>query len=156
MQKNDIIEKIRALVYNILQDNKIELIDITYRRESAGNVLRISADTENGITVDECAKVNGLISEVLDLSNLMEDRYIIEVSSPGLDRPLKGKNDFLRVKGKKIRVRTYMILENKKEFIGKLDDVTDREISVLTDSGIKFSIPFDKISLARLDYEDML
>jgi len=176
MQKNDTVEKIRPLVYNILQDNKIELIDITYRRESGGNVLRISADTDTGITIDECARMNEVISEALDESNLIEDRYILEVASPGLDRPLKAKSDFLRVKGEKIRVHTYAPVdtfdkpassgplsitpskrsasrgENKKEFTGKLEDVSDGEISISTDSGVNVNIPFDKIASARLDF----
>ena len=85
--KNDIIEKIKPLIYNILQDNKIELVDITYRRESGGNVLRILADTDSGITIGECARMNSIIGDALDVSNLIEDRYTLEVSSPGLDRP---------------------------------------------------------------------
>ncbi|MDP3790352.1 MAG: ribosome maturation factor RimP [Candidatus Omnitrophota bacterium] len=152
MQKNDIIDKIKVIISNILQRNGIELIDITYRRESGGNVLRISADTENGITIGECAKMNEVISEALDESNIIEDKYILEVSSPGLDRPLKTKNDFLRAKGKKIRVHTYMPIDNKKEFIGNLEDANEKEASVLTDSGTRVSISFDKISSARLDF----
>jgi len=153
MQKNDVIDKIKDIVSNILQDNGIELIDITYRRESGGNVLRISADTERGITIDECARMNEIISDALDESNVIEDKYILEVSSPGLDRPLKLKNDFLRVKGKKVRVHTYMAIDNKKEFIGNLEDASEKEVSILTDSGARVAIPFDKISSARLEYE---
>ncbi len=155
MQKDILLEKVRELVSNILQDNGIELIDITYRRESAGNVLRISADTERGITIDECARMNETISDALDESNIIEDKYILEVSSPGLDRPLKSKNDFLKAKGKRVRVHTYMVIDNKKEFIGNLEDANEKEVSILTDSGARVAIPFDKISSARLEYESM-
>jgi ribosome maturation factor RimP len=152
MQKNDTIEKVRRIVHNILQDNGIELIDITCRRESGGNVLRVSADTENGITVGECARMNGLISEALDALNLIEDRYILEISSPGLDRPLKTKADFVRYKGKKVRVHTYAPIEGKKEFIGILQEVDDEKISMLEAGGVEVSIDLDKMSSARLDF----
>ena len=152
MQKSDIVDKVRDIVSNILQRNNIELIDIIYRRESGGNVLRISANTETGITIGECARMNSVISETLDEANIIEDKYVLEVSSPGLDRPLKTKTDFVRMKGQKIKVHTYMPIANKKEFIGKLDDVNDEEVSILTDSGVKVSVPFDKISSARLDF----
>lgn len=153
MQKNGVIDKIKDIASNILQRNGIELIDVTYRRESGGNVLRISADTERGITIGECARMNEIISEALDESNIIEDKYILEVSSPGLDRPLKSKNDFLKAKGKKIRVHTYMAIDNKKEFIGNLEGAGEKEISILTDSGARVAISFDKISSARLEYE---
>lgn len=152
MQKSDIIAKIEGIVSNILQRNGIELIDITYRRESSGNVLRISADTESGITIDECARMNTALSDALDASNIIEDRYILEVSSPGLDRPLRSKNDFSKAKGKKIRIYTYMAIDSKKEFIGMVGDAGQTEVSILTDNGERVTIPFDKISSARLDF----
>ena len=152
MHQPDIIEKVKPLIYNILQENKIELVDITYRRESGGNVLRILADTDSGITIGECARMNNVISDALDVSNLMEDRYIIEISSPGLDRPLKAKSDFLKARGKNVRVHTYTPVENRKEFAGKLEDIDDEKMSISIDNGIKISISFDKISSARLDF----
>lgn len=152
MQKNDIIDKVRNIVSNILQDNGIELIDITYRRESSGNILRILADTARGITIGECAKMNEMISSVLDESVVIEDRYILEVSSPGLDRPLKSKNDFLKAKGKKVRICTYAPINNRKEFIGSVEEVNDNSLTVLTDKGVKISIAFEKMSSAKLDF----
>lgn len=152
MHHLDIIEKIKTMVSNILQRNGIELIDITYRRESGGNILRISADTERGITIGECAKMNEIISSVLDESVVIEDRYILEVSSPGLDRPLKSKSDFLKAKGKRIRVHTYMAINNKKEFIGNLEDVSEKDVFMLTDDGARVVMFFDKISSARLEF----
>lgn len=152
MHRLDIIEKIKPIVSNILQRNGIELIDITYRRESGGNILRISADTERGITIGECAKMNEIISSVLDESVVIEDRYILEVSSPGLDRPLKSKNDFLKAEGKRIRVHTYMAINNKKEFIGNLEGVSEKDVFMLTDDGARVVMSFDKISSARLEF----
>ena len=174
MQKDDIVEKIRALVSNILQDNEIELIDITYRREGRGNVLRIFADTASGITVAECARINEMVGEALDKDDIIGERYLLEVSSPGLDRPLKTKNDFLKAKGKKVQLHTYVPVdtfdrlsitpskrsasrgENKKEFVGILEKVDGENVFILTGKGIKVSIAFDKIASARLHCDDLL
>lgn len=151
MQHPNIIDKVKVIASNILQDNGIELIDVTCRRESGGNILRVLADTERGITIDECARMNEMISDAMDESNVMEDKYTLEVSSPGLDRPLKLKNDFLRAKGRKVRVHTYTAIDNRKEFIGNLEDAGEKEVSILIDGGVRVAIPFDKISSARLD-----
>ncbi len=152
MQKNDIVEKIRTIVSNILQDNKIELIDITYRREGRGNVLRIFADTANGITVAECARINEIVGEALDKDDIIGERYLLEVSSPGLDRPLKTKADLVRQKGKKVRVHTYVPVENRKEFIGTLEEVDGENVFIVVEKGIKISIALDKIASARLHF----
>lgn len=152
MRHSDIIDKIKPIIHNILQDNGVELVDITYRRESAGNVLRVSADREAGITIDVCVSMNKIISNALDESALMEDRYILEVASPGIDRPLKSKDDFLKVRGKMIRVHTYMAIDRKREFTGILGDVREKEVFVLTDAGVMVTIPFDKISSAKLHF----
>src|SRR3989338_1423962 len=104
MQKTDIIDKVRPIISNILSDNKIELVSMTYRREGRDNVLRILADTAKGITAAECARVNEFISEALDREDIIGERYLLEVSSPGLDRPLKTKADFVKELGKKVRI----------------------------------------------------
>ena len=83
MQKNELQEKIKEITVNILAAHKIELVDIAYRKESKAKILRILADTETGITMDECAKMNKLIGEALDEKDLIDERYILEVSSPG-------------------------------------------------------------------------
>jgi ribosome maturation factor RimP len=152
MIEKKLLDRITKLVHNILQDNGIELIDIICRREGGGNVLRILADTESGITIDECAKVNELISEVLDKDNLIDESYLLEVSSPGLDRPLKTKADFLRQKGKKIRIHTYAPVEDRKEFIGVLEGFDGKDISILTEKGARISIALDKVASAKLHF----
>lgn len=156
MQDEDLLNKIRDIVSNIFRDNKMELVDITYRREGGVKVLRILADTETGITADECARMNELIGEALDKEDFIDESYILEISSPGLDRPLKTKQDFMRIKGKRIRVYTYTPIDKKKEFIGILEAVDDSSITVSDDSTKLTNIPFDKISKATLDYKDIL
>jgi len=156
MQKEELIERIRDTVSGIFNENKIELVDLTYRREGSVRVLRILADAEEGITADECTKMNEVVGEVLDREGFINDNYILEISSPGLDRHLKTKTDFLRVKGKKVQVYTYTPIDEKKEFIGSLEEVDDSGITLLAQDRYITQIPFDKISKATLDYKNLI
>jgi ribosome maturation factor RimP len=155
MQDELLIDRIRNIVSNIFRDNNIELVAITFKREGGTKILRILADKDNGITADECARMNEIVSEALDKEDFIAENYILEISSPGLDRPLKTKDDFLRIKGKRIHVCTFAPIGEKKEFIGNLESVDDSGITVHKDARLT-KIPFDKISKATLDYESLL
>ena len=156
MQKGDILEKTKSIIHNILRDNKIELVDIAYRKHGRNHVLSILADTDSGITADECARMNEVIGEALDKEDIIDGSYLLEVSSPGLDRPLKTKADLAKQKGKKIRVHTYMPVENKKEFIGILEEFNGEDILIVTEKGAKLSIAFDKVASVRLHCDDLI
>lgn len=156
MQEELLLQKVRDIVSNIFIDNKIELVDITYMREGGRRVLRILADTESGITVDECTRINEVIGEALDREDIMDANYILEVSSPGLDRPLKTRKDFLRIEGERIHVHTFAPIDGKKEFAGTLESVDEDGIVVGDDSAKLTKIPFVKISKATLDYKNIL
>ena len=156
MRDKHLLDKVCDIVSNIFSDNGIELVDITYKKKGNAMVLSVLADTENGITIDECAKMNELIGEALDEEDTIGENYVLEVSSPGLDRPLKKKGDFLRIKGKRIRVYTYAPVDDKKEFAGALETVDDTSIEVFDDNSKLTRIPFDKISKATLDYKSLI
>ena len=156
MEKDAASDRLKDAVSNILRGNGIELVDMTFKKEGGVRFLRILADKEGGITVDECAKLNGIIGEALDGEGAISEKYILEVSSPGLDRPLKTKEDFLRLKGKRIRVHTYEPIEGKREFAGVLEAVEDDNISV-SEKGSKLTkMPLNKISKATFDYKSLL
>jgi len=142
----EIIEKIRELISNLLLENKMELVDILYRREAGNMVLRLLVDKEGGITLDDCAKLNEDVGNILDQENAMPDKYLLEVSSPGLDRHLKTKRDFQRVIGQRINVHTYEPIEDRRDYNGEVSEVDDENVIV---SGVK--IPLKKISKAKLE-----
>lgn len=150
----EIVEKVKELVSNLLQDKEIELADIVYRREGPKMVLRLTLDKKNGITLDECGAVNEQLGELLDKENILVEGYILEVCSPGLDRPLKSKKDFDRVIGKLVKVNTYGPIDNKREHVGKVVSC-DEEVVAIEPKGGKVirKIPLDKISKARLEIE---
>jgi len=150
----EIIEKVRLLASNILQDKGIELIEIVYRREGQGMVLRLIVDKKDGVTIDECGAINEQLGETLGKENIFMDNYILEVASPGLDRRLKSRKDFEWVQGKLVRVGTYGPVEDKREHLGTVVSCDDDSVTIeLKDGKRARKIPLGMISAARLEVE---
>ncbi len=145
----EVIERIRELLEPIANERKFYIVDITYRREGGKLALRILADKEGGITMRECAGLNNELSELLDGENIIEEEYLLEVSSPGLDRKLKKDEDFLWAVGRRIKVTTYAPLDGKNVFSGVLVGLGDGTV-VLEENGISAEIPREKIASAKL------
>lgn len=156
MAKDSLQDRVRDIVYAALRDNGAELVDMTYRKEGKRKVLRVLADKETGITVEECARMNEIIGEALDKEDFMDEYYILEVSSPGLDRPLKTKADFLRIKGKRVHVHTYEPIDGRREFAGVLEIVEDDSIGVSEENAKLIKMPLSKISKATFDYKSLI
>jgi len=148
----ELIERVNDLITNYLQQNKIELVEITYRREGQGMVLRLLIDTPSGITIKECEDLNNFLSEMLDSENVIEERYILEVSSPGLDRPIKTDRDFKRSMGRELYITTYEPIDARKTHQGKLIGM-DKENIVMESNGVSTVIPRYKIARAVLKLE---
>ncbi|MEE9500306.1 MAG: ribosome maturation factor RimP [Candidatus Omnitrophota bacterium] len=149
----EVIERIRELLEPIANERKFYIVDITYRREGGKLALRILADKEGGITMDDCTGLSNELSELLDRKNIIEEQYVLEVSSPGLDRKLNKDEDFAWAVGKRIKVTTYAPLDGKNVFLGVLAGLRDGTIVVSEKEGISAEIPRDKIASARLATE---
>lgn len=145
----EIIEHVKELIAGYLEERNIELVDITYRRQQEGMVLRLLVDTAEGITIKECEELNNFLSEALDKEDLIAERHTLEVSSPGLDRPIKTDRDFERAMGKDLEIMTYVPIDGRKSHTGKLIGI-DKEKIVIEADGISTVIPRDKIAIARL------
>lgn len=145
----EIIDKVKELIDPYLEENDSELVEITYRREEGGMVLRLLVDTPAGITINECEKLNNYLSELLDKENLISDHYLLEVSSPGLGRPITTDNDFRRSIGKELDITTYEPVDSKKTHEGKLVGM-DKEIIVIESDGVSTVIPRRLIARAKL------
>ena len=120
---NRVEEAVEKIAEEILANTDYELVDVEYVKERDW-FLRVYIDKEGGIGLDDCQEVSGLLDEKLEELNIINDRYILEVSSPGLDRALKKEKDFQRNMGKLVEVRTYRPIEKQKEFCGILVDIT--------------------------------
>jgi ribosome maturation factor RimP len=127
----------------------MELVHIEYRRESGGRVLRLYIDRPGGVKLDDCVAISRELSDILDARADTNEPYRLEVSSPGIDRPLGKLEDFRRFAGSKAKVRTRSAIEGRKNFTGILKAVVDNSIEMEID-GKPVAIDHDNIGQARL------
>ena len=135
----------------VLAENYLELVEVLFRQEPAGWVLRVIIYKEGGTSVDDCAKVSRELSRLLDVEDLIPQKYMLEVSSPGLDRPLQSERDFLRNRGEKVRL-TVEIAGTFATVTGIIDNVRDGMLVLKDDAGM-VSHPLTAIKKARLEIE---
>lgn len=147
-----IIEQVEELIAPIISDQALELVDIEYVKEGAQWYLRIFIDKEGGVDIDDCTNVSHAVSEVLDKQDPINQAYVLEVSSPGLERPLKKDEDYERFKGKLVRVLTKETFEGYKEFTGYLVGLIEDKI-VLEYEKDSIAIPRSIVDKANLAFE---
>ena len=146
------MDRVKAVAESLLISKGMELVDIEYRRESVGWVLRLTVDKRGGVTLDDCTRVSHEMGRSLDVEDFISNPYHLEVSSPGLDRPLKNERDFIRFSDQRIRVKTIDPIGNQKNFRGKLQTCVEGRIEMETDGGI-IEIPLSNIAKANLEVE---
>ena len=129
----------------------MEILEIEYRRESAGWVLRIFLDSERGISVEDCAEISRIAGDLLDVADLIQTPYNLEVSSPGIDRPLRKLEHFQKYIGDIIEVRTISPIQNRRNFKGELKEASSEGV-VIECEARNYSIPMSLIERARLLY----
>jgi ribosome maturation factor RimP len=149
-----IVERVWRLAAPLAAQEGMEIIDIEFRREGgrAGRVLRLYLDKEGGPNVDDISRVSRALSDVLDAENAIDTAYTLEVSSPGINRPLKRPEHFVRFLGKRIRVRTRDMIEGRRSFLGILSDVAGDKI-VLAQDGRDYNIPFSIIEKSNYEHD---
>jgi ribosome maturation factor RimP len=153
-KSKQIIAEIWKLVEPVIVAEGMELVEVEYRRESQGWVLRLFIDQEDGITVADCTRMSQVIGDLLDVSELIDHPYHLEVSSPGLDRPLRKPKHFQKHVGAIVEIRTSVPAvptQNRRRFKGILVDVTSDTVMVDCE-GQNFEIPFVSLERARLCY----
>ena len=145
-------KKAEALLAPIVEQAGFELVDVEYVTDAGNWYLRGYIDKPGGITVNDCEAVSRIFSDKLDEDDFIEDSYIMEISSPGLDRPLKKDKDFARSMGKEVEIRTYRPIEKQKEFSGRLTAYDDNSVTIDEDGSLR---AFDRkeIALIRLKIE---
>lgn len=152
MQKVSVIQTVKNVILPVIEDLGLELVDIEYRREGKGWVLRIFIDKEGGITVDDCTGVSHQVGDLIDIDDLIPNAYCLEVSSPGLDRPLKKEQDFIKYKERQIQLNTFAPIDTRRNFKGTIKDFREG-VLFLDAQGIHFEIPLDNIAKAKLEIE---
>jgi ribosome maturation factor RimP len=161
--RHDVVARAEALVAPIVRAEGFELVELEYAREPQGWVLRLFIDRpgrdpmakEGGVGLDECARVSHAVETALEVEDLVPHAYSLEVSSPGINRPLRRPEHFAKVVGKRVKVKTFGPLGQppRKSFSGVLEQVGSSDITVQVEGGGAFQIPFRDIAKANLDFE---
>lgn len=130
MKRSDIEKRTEELVTPIIEEGNFELVDVEYVKEGVNWYLRVYADKEGGINIDDCVFISRALEQKLDEENFLEDAYILEVSSPGLGRALKKDKDFKRSLGEEVELKLYKAIDKQKEFTGFLKSYDEKNIVV--------------------------
>ncbi|MBN2134259.1 MAG: ribosome maturation factor RimP [Acidobacteria bacterium] len=144
---------LRELSEKVVENAGMELVELEYHKEGKTWVLRLFIDKEGGVTLDDCTDISKELGVQLDVEDIIQHHYLLEVSSPGINRLLKKENDFARSVGKKIKVQMKRPQENRKNFAGILEKFENGMITVLTDDKLKFELDINDIQKARLNEE---
>ncbi|WP_026485883.1 ribosome maturation factor RimP [Caldanaerobius polysaccharolyticus] len=143
----------RSLIQPYLEGKDIEIVDVEYVKEGKEWHLKVYIDKPGGVTLNDCEDLSRYLSDRLDEVDPIKNSYILEVSSPGVERPLKRPEDYERFKGQKAYLRFYQQVDGKKEIVGVLKGYSEGNVYVEVEEGKDMLIPLDKISSARLYFE---
>jgi len=146
-------ERIRERAEAIAASEGVELVDLHYRREGPGWVLRLFIDKPGGVALEDCQEISQQLGAQVEVEDLVPHRYTLEVSSPGLDRPLLKEADYTRFAGRSVRITTDRPLEGRRRFRGRLEGLTDGQVLLTTDEGERFELPLERVASARLEIE---
>ncbi|NMB02668.1 MAG: ribosome maturation factor RimP [Firmicutes bacterium] len=152
MRGLNIVELVTDWTEEIIQDSDLELVDVEYIKEHTGWVLRVFLDKPDGIDLEDCRIVSESLDKKLDEADPIPGPYSLEVSSPGLERPLKKAADYERFAGRKAKLRTYSAVHGRKSFEGVLEGLQG-DVVLLKWEGETIEIPLELIAKANLALE---
>jgi ribosome maturation factor RimP len=148
-----IVSEVSALAEGLVGEYSMEVVDVEFKFEGRRWILRVYIDKEGGVTVDDCANVSRELGDLIEAKDIIDCHYVLEVSSPGLDRPLKKERDFMRSVGQMVRLKTSRPINKRRNFTGRLTNVSEGIISLLVDNDNLVQLPLEEIDKARLEYE---
>ena len=158
--KADVLGQVRAMAGRVAGSYGLELFEVQFRREAGGMVLRVQIDrpgpsstAEDSVSVEDCAHVSRDLSALLDVDDVVPTAYTLEVSSPGLDRPLRGADDYRRFAGRRAKVVMREPVDGQSFFKGKLGGVDAGGVAIETDDGKRHLVPLNVITRANLEVE---
>lgn len=149
MAKRTVEEIVTGLVLPIIERNAFELVDVEFVKEGAGWYLRVYIDKPGGITLDDCQLVSEELNDVMDRVDPIKQQYFLEVSSPGLERPLKKDKDFEKFRGSLVEVKLYQPVDGRKVLEGELIGLVDGRIVIKPDNAGILELERDKAALVR-------
>jgi len=152
MGKAPVTQSVIELIEPGLLAKGLELVDVEFKKEGKNWVLRVFIDKEGGVTLEDCQKISSLIGDLIEVEEVIEPAYTMEVSSPGLNRVLKKEKDFIRFSGKKIGVQCHAPLNGRKKFTGILKDFKNQSIHLEVDGQLQI-IPINRVAKVNLVIE---
>ena len=161
MAQGNIVEQVSELITPIVDSMSLELVDLEYKHEGRDWFLRIFIDKDGGVTLDDCADLSREVDAVLEVADIIHTAFRLEVSSPGIDRPLKKPADFERFKGQRVKLKTYEKLDpdqrghDRKTFVGQLQGLNNDRVQILQldKKGGLIELALSDIAQAHLDPE---
>ena len=153
MKRSEVEKRCEDLVQPILDEHGFELWDVEYVKEGANYYLRVYADKEGGITIDDCVTISRALEVKLDEEDFIEEAYILEVSSPGLGRPLKRERDFARSVGEEVEIKLYKAINQQKEYTGLLKSYDETTVTIEYEDGTEQTFTRAEIALIRLAFD---
>lgn len=149
MNKGDIVSKISRIVLPIAEKHGCELVDVEFVKEGSAWYLRVYIDKSGGVFIEDCQAVSEDLSDKMDETEVIHQSYYLEVSSPGLERPLKNENDFIKYAGEKVEVKLFSALNGKKIFQGKLVGIKENKVMVELEDGVLLEVEKEKTSYVK-------
>jgi len=150
--RKEVQRRVEEIADSLLKDEGLELVDLEYRREGRRWVLRLFIDKEGGVTVEDCATVSRELADILDAKDAIPEAYVLEVSSPGLNRRVRKRRDFFRFAGRKVEVRLAALLDGRRKIVGTILGV-EGEAVVVAAPEATYTIALENIARATLVYE---
>lgn len=147
-KKESYESRVEEYLLPLMEEHGFELVDVEYVKEAGTWYLRAYIDKEGGIAVDDCEVISRKLGEWLDQKDFIEESYILEVSSPGLGRPLKKEKDYIRSMGKDVEIRLYRAIDRQKEFTGALSAYDDTTVTITMED--ESTMVFDKADIALI------
>ena len=148
---NVVVEEVERLAAPVLDEQKMELVDIQFMREHGQWVLRLFLDKEGGMTLGDCARMSDRLGRMLDATSVISQSYCLEVSSPGLNRSLRKEKDFRRFLGERADITVFAPLDGRRHFRGILRNVEEGRVVIEDSAQQFFTLPLSGIAKARLD-----
>ena len=160
MGAETVVDRVRDIAGRVAADRGLEIFDVQFRREAPGMVLRVQIDrpgpaasAEESVSVEDCAHVSRELSAILDVEDVVPSAYTLEVSSPGLDRPLRRADDYRRFAGRSAKIVVRGQVEGQGFFRGRLGGVDGGDVLIDGEDGKKHRVPLDAIARANLEVE---
>jgi len=148
-----IVNEVSLLADPLLHEFGMEMVDVEFQFERGRWTLRVFINKKEGITVDDCASVSRELGDLIEAENIISFSYVLEVSSPGLNRPLKKEDDFIHSIGKMLTLKMSRPINKQKNFAGCIANVKEGVISLLMNDNNLVELPINEIDKARLKYE---